>query len=96
MLNEDPLNYDAWFEYAKLEEEHGNATTTRDVYERAISHIPPKNEKRHWKRYIYLYTYYSIYEEMEMNDLDMTRMRGKSILLIEFGVTRLKVFRIVI
>jgi crooked neck len=66
----DPLEYDAWFEFAKLEEDHGEASTVRDVYERAVANIPPMQEKQYWKRYIYLWIYYALYEELEMKDLD--------------------------
>jgi len=69
-LNNDPLDYDTWFELAKLEEDHGNQTSCREVYERAVSNVPPTEEKRFWKRYIYLWIYYAIYEEITMSDLD--------------------------
>ena len=45
---EDPLDYDAWFEYAKMEEEQGDHAAVRDVYERAISNLPPSQDKQHW------------------------------------------------
>jgi crooked neck len=69
-LAADPLDYDAWFEYAKLEEDHGDSRAVRDVYERAVANIPPAQEKQYWKRYIYLWIYYAIYEELTMGDLD--------------------------
>jgi crooked neck len=69
-ITDDPLDYDAWFEFAKLEEDHGNPAAVRDVYERAVSNIPPAQEKQFWKRYIYLWIYYAVYEELEMGDLD--------------------------
>ena len=36
---------------------------TVDVYERAVSHVPPLLEKRYWTRYIYLWIYYALFEE---------------------------------
>lgn len=69
-VKNDPLDYDAWFEFAKLEEDHGDVSTVRDVYERAVANIPPAQEKQYWKRYIYLWIYYAIYEEIKMKDLD--------------------------
>lgn len=53
----EPKNYDAWIDYARLEEASGaqNVDRVRDVYERAIAQIPPTQEKRHWRRYIYLW-----------------------------------------
>ena len=32
-VKNDPLDYDGWFEFAKLEEDHGDVSTVRDVYE---------------------------------------------------------------
>jgi Uncharacterized conserved protein, contains HAT (Half-A-TPR) repeat len=69
-VSKDPLEYDAWFEYAKLEEDHGEPSAVREVYERAVANIPPSQEKQYWKRYIYLYIYYAVYEELIMGDLD--------------------------
>jgi crooked neck len=75
----DPTDYDAWFEYAKMEEENqagrGNSTVgdgkVREVYERAIANVPPSfDDKQHWRRYIYLWIYYALYEEMTQRDLD--------------------------
>lgn len=36
----------------------------RDLYERAISNIPIKEEKGYWKRYIYLWINYAMFEEL--------------------------------
>ena len=69
-VEEDPLDYDAWFEFAKLEEDHGESVAVRDVYERAVANIPPAQEKQYWKRYVYLWIYYAVFEELEMGDLD--------------------------
>ena len=54
-VTENPKNYDAWFDYARLEEMAGEPERVREVYERAIAQIPPTQEKRHWRRYIYLW-----------------------------------------
>ena len=53
----------------------GNSTVgdgkVREVYERAIANVPPSMEdKQHWRRYIYLWIYYALYEEMQRRDLD--------------------------
>ena len=61
----NPHNYDAWFDFLRLSENEGDVETTRDVYERAISNIPLVKEKRHWRRYIYLWINYALYEELE-------------------------------
>lgn len=46
-------------------ESDAEAETVREVYERAIANVPPIQEKRHWKRYIYLWVNYALYEELE-------------------------------
>ncbi|KAK4635988.1 Pre-mRNA-splicing factor clf1 [Fulvia fulva] len=68
-VKENPKNYDAWFDYARLEEAGQDPGRVRDVYERAIAQIPPSHEKRHWRRYIYLWIFYALYEELETKDL---------------------------
>jgi len=61
----NPHNYDAWFDYLRLSEDGGDVEATREVYERAISNIPLIAEKRHWRRYIYLWINYALFEELE-------------------------------
>uniref|UniRef100_A0A8C0GMA7 Crooked neck pre-mRNA splicing factor 1 n=1 Tax=Chelonoidis abingdonii TaxID=106734 RepID=A0A8C0GMA7_CHEAB len=61
----NPHNYDAWFDYLRLVESDADPDTVREVYERAIANVPPIQEKRHWKRYIYLWINYALYEELE-------------------------------
>ena len=72
-VRENPKNYDAWFDYAGLEEASGNADRVRDVYERAVAQVPPTQEKRHWRRYMYLWIFYAIWEELEGKDAERTR-----------------------
>ncbi|QSZ28889.1 hypothetical protein DSL72_003395 [Monilinia vaccinii-corymbosi] len=72
-VKENPKNYDVWFDYARLEETSGDVDRVRDVYERAIAQIPPTQEKRHWRRYIYLWIFYAIWEEMESKDVERAR-----------------------
>lgn len=69
----NPHNYDAWFDYLRLVESDTDAETVREVYERAIANVPPIQEKRHWKRYIYLWINYALYEELEAKDGERTR-----------------------
>lgn len=69
----NPLNYDAWFDYIRLLEADANTEQVRDTYERAIANIPPSKEKRHWRRYIYLWINYALYEELEAEDVERTR-----------------------
>ena len=68
----NPTNYDAWFDYVRLIESDGNQEVIREVYERAISNIPPSQEKRFWRRYIYLWVYYALYEELVAKDMERT------------------------
>nr|XP_005483519.1 crooked neck-like protein 1 [Zonotrichia albicollis] len=69
----NPHNYDAWFDYLRLVESDMDAETVREVYERAIANVPPIQEKRLWKRYIYLWINYALYEELEAKDAERTR-----------------------
>ena len=70
-LKLNPRDYDGWFEYAKLIQDYGtNANDVREIYEQAVSNIPPCQQKEHWRRYIYLWIYYAIYEELDCNDLE--------------------------
>jgi crooked neck len=72
-VKENPKNYDAWIDFARLEETSGNIDRVRDVYERAIAQIPPTQEKRHWRRYIYLWLFYAVFEETVSGDIERTR-----------------------
>jgi len=77
------LNYDVWFEYARLEEsalkscDHDSPEKAveriREVYERAVAQVPPSPEKRYWRRYIFLWLGYAAFEEIETKDYDRVR-----------------------
>ena len=42
---------------------------TREVFERAIAQVPPgSDDKRFWRRYIYLWIFYAIFEEETVRD----------------------------
>ena len=69
----NPLNYDAWFDYLRLLEEDQNIDVIRDTFERAISNVPPSQDKRFWRRYIYLWINYALFEELEAEDVEKTR-----------------------
>jgi crooked neck len=79
-LSHDGRNYDVWFDYARLEEEAWRdlkadgatkeevdpaSQRVREVYERAVAQVPPGGEKRHWRRYIFLWLNYALFEEIE-------------------------------
>lgn len=72
-LRFDPRNYDVWFDYIRLEESAADNDKIRAVYERAISYIPPIEEKQFWKRYIYIWINFALYEELIAKDFDRTR-----------------------
>lgn len=77
LVGENEFNYDAWFDYIRMEQQSGESTMNfelvREVYERAIANVPPINEKRHWRRYIYLWIYYALFEELITHDVERTR-----------------------
>ncbi|CAM9627411.1 unnamed protein product [Chrysoparadoxa australica] len=76
----DPHNYDTWFDFIRLEESQGNIEAIREVYERAIANVPPVQEKRFWRRYIYLWINYALYEELEAEDVERARQVYKACL----------------
>lgn len=68
VLKDNPRNYDMWFNLIFIEKERGDVEALRKVFEEAVLQTPPANEKRFWKRYIYLWITYATYEELEFND----------------------------
>lgn len=77
---ENPSNYDSWFDYLRLVENEGNVDSIREIYERAIANVPPAKEKNFWRRYIYLWINYALYEELETEDFERTRQIFKTCL----------------
>ena len=45
---------------------------SQEIYERAIANIPPSKNKRHWRRYIYLWINYALWCELECEDPERT------------------------
>ncbi|KAF2002918.1 TPR-like protein [Amniculicola lignicola CBS 123094] len=72
-VKENPKNYDAWIDFARLEESAGDVDRVREVYEHAIAQVPPTTQKRHWRRYIYLWLFYAVFEETVPKDIERTR-----------------------
>lgn len=72
-LKKNVRNYDVWFDYIRLEESAGDLAKIREVYERAVSAKPPVKQKRYWRRYIYLWIYYALFEEMQTGDAEKAR-----------------------
>lgn len=74
-LKEDEQNYDTWWAYLSLlQETNAEPEEVREVYERAIACIPSENKKRSWRRYIFLWLRYAIYEELITRDIERARM----------------------
>ena len=78
-LSHSSLNYDVWFDYTRLEEDafksvllaggtEGEIAVARErveeIYERAVANVPPGDEKRHWRRYVFVWLNYALFEEM--------------------------------
>jgi crooked neck len=73
-VQENPFNYDAWFDYLRLLTSEGlERAEVEDCFERAIANVPPYMEKRFWRRYIWLWVYYAVYEELDVQDVDKCR-----------------------
>lgn len=72
-IKRNPRNYDVWFDYCRLEESCGDVGRIREVYERAIANKPPVMQKRFWRRYIYLWLYYALFEELQTGDVEKAR-----------------------
>ncbi|CCG80658.1 putative Cell cycle control protein [Taphrina deformans PYCC 5710] len=81
-IKADPNNYDTWLDYLRMEEEGHEVGRIRDVYERAIAQVPPSREKREWRRYIYIWLNYSVFEELETQDFERTRAVFKAALSV--------------
>ncbi|CAD5231696.1 unnamed protein product [Bursaphelenchus xylophilus] len=81
LVKENPLNYDNWFDYLKLlMNENLEREVVEDTFERAIANIPPYQEKTYWRRYIWLWLYYAVYEELHAKDSEKTRQVYKAAL----------------
>ena len=72
-LEARPTDYDTWFDLLRLEESAGDEAAVRETYERAIANVPPVAQKRYWRRYIYLWVNYALYEELVAKDAARTR-----------------------
>eukprot|EP00347_Sterkiella_histriomuscorum_P012460 403368491 len=63
-------DYDLWFDYTRLEEQSGSIERAREIYERALQNVPPVLEKRYWKRYVYLWINYAVFEELQALNIE--------------------------
>lgn len=76
-IEKNASNYDIWFDYTRMEEVIAEQTQSeegidkaREIYERAITHIPVIKEKKYWRRYIFLWINYAIFEEYVAKHID--------------------------
>ncbi|SBT01579.1 splicing factor, putative [Plasmodium malariae] len=88
-LKKSPADYDIWFNYIKLEESNINLINKdksivriRELYERAICVVPLVSNKKFWKRYIYIWINYSIFEELYAENIERARQVYKNIFKI--------------
>jgi len=72
-VKQNSKNYDVWAEYIRLEEGSSDVPRIREVYERAISNVPPIAEKSFWQRYVYLWVNYAVFEELKAQDISRAR-----------------------
>eukprot|EP00439_Symbiodinium_sp_Y106_P033285 s3406_g3.t11 len=77
-IEKNPRNYDVWFDYVRLEESTGDVARIRETYERAVKCKPPVMQKRYWRRYIYLWIYYALFEELPWQKLLLHRCTAMS------------------
>lgn len=61
LIAKNELNYDAWLDLIFLEESFKNIDRIREVYEAALKVVPPVEEKRFWRRYIYIWLNYAVF-----------------------------------
>ncbi|MCO5565400.1 hypothetical protein L7F22_019073 [Adiantum nelumboides] len=54
----------------------------RTVYERAVANVPPSQEKRHWRRYMFLWLNFALFEEIDVGDFQRTREVYKAAIAI--------------
>lgn len=79
-LEKNPLNYDIWFDYTRLEENYGTIDQVREAYEKAVSNLPSISEKKYWRRYIFLWINYAVFEEYTAKDYERVREIFKKML----------------
>ena len=73
LVNRNPYDYDTWFDMARLMESRNEIEKCRTIYDRAVKNVPMIMEKRYWRRYVYLWIYYAIFEELIANNVVRTR-----------------------
>jgi len=69
-LAENQFNYDVWFDLLQLELNSGNRVLIQETFDAAVSKVPPVDEKRFWRRFIYLFYCYAAFLELDFNDIE--------------------------
>lgn len=82
-LNSDPNDYDTWWAYIKLLETADGANLST-VFEQATKNIPLKTPTKSlsWRRYIYIWVKYALWEEFTNSNVDNSRNVWKNCLKI--------------
>ncbi|KAK6464680.1 cell cycle control protein [Scheffersomyces coipomensis] len=75
-LKDDPSDSDTWWTYLNLLSENNvNNSVLKDNFEKSISTPPSEKVKSiHWRRYIYLWIRYALWEEFNCNNVDEARL----------------------
>ncbi|KRX02037.1 hypothetical protein PPERSA_07682 [Pseudocohnilembus persalinus] len=73
LIEQNSNNYDAWFDLVNLEIATNHYNRTVETFEAAVKQVPPIAEKRYWRRYIYLWYTYAVYEEYDQNNIEKSQ-----------------------
>lgn len=77
-IEEDSHDYDAWWEYIKLQENEKPNNEIISVLEKAVSTKPKhKSKLTSWRRYVFLWIKLAWYQELKMLDIDAARTTWK-------------------
>ncbi|KAI8868680.1 crooked neck-like protein [Ramicandelaber brevisporus] len=82
-LKDQPANYDTWMDYARLEEsaKEVDFDRVRNVYSEAVKHMPSSSVKdSSWRKYIFLWLNWAVFEELTVKDITRTRQVYQSCL----------------
>ncbi|KAK6202767.1 cell cycle control protein [Scheffersomyces amazonensis] len=73
-LIETPDDYDTWWIYINLLSENAKPETLRSKFKKSVSKVPSEKVKSiTWKRYIYLWIRYILWEEFNCGDIEESR-----------------------
>ena len=83
-LQSNPYQYDTYFDYLHLEQSMPRVDTAavRALFERGVAAVPKVASKRAWKRYIYIWIYFAVWEELSMHDTARVRQIYEKVLML--------------